>query len=201
MAVDRHDAEASREFRLEGIGLLLGGGFLLALLVGAFFLGRWVERSGSPPDITSTDASGPLAQVTNREPDADAGAGLTYFDSLEGGEKEEEPGREMPDRLAMDREPPPAPAEDLPAAPPPPAATGGDWFVQVAAVRDQGSASAMIGKLERQGYNVRLFSEREGQGLLYKVRVGGYAAEQSARDAAERLRSGGYEGVWVTKVE
>ncbi len=48
MVVDRHDADSSHEFRLEGIGLLLGGGLLLAMLVGAFFVGRWVERSGAP---------------------------------------------------------------------------------------------------------------------------------------------------------
>ena len=43
-------------------------------------------------------------------------------DSLEGGEKQQEPGREMPDQLAMDREPAPAPEPPAEETPAPPAA-------------------------------------------------------------------------------
>ena len=195
MVVDRHDADSNHEFRLEGIGLLLGGGLLLAMLVGAFFVGRWVERSGDPSGVVSTDASGPLVQVTTREPDADATQGLTYFDSLDGGEKQQESSREMPSRQAAERDRKP-PSRDQPAA-----TTGGNYYVHVGALRDEGSAAELVDTLERQGYGVRLFSEREGQGMLYKIRVGGYAAEQEARDAAGSLRDSGYPGAWVIRAD
>ena len=186
MAVDRHEPDSTRELRLEGFGLLVGGSLLLGLLVGAFFLGRWVERGVRAPVVLGADTGGPLAEVATREPDADAGRGQTYFDSLEGAEKQPEPAREVRNRQAA------APPAALAAA------AGGDYFVQVGALRDEHAASELIDALKAQGYGVRLFSEREGQGLLYKVRVGGYDSEQGARDAAGRLRSAGYAGAWVT---
>ena len=33
-----------REFRLEGLGLAVVGGVLIAVLFGAFYTGRWYER-------------------------------------------------------------------------------------------------------------------------------------------------------------
>jgi hypothetical protein len=48
---------------------------------------------------------------------------------------------------------------------------------------------------------VRLFSEREGRGALYKVRVGGYPSRDGARSAADRLEREGYSGAWVTEVQ
>jgi len=197
MAADRHDAESTHEFRLEGIGLVLGGGFLIAVIAGAFFLGRWFERSANPAEGLSADGAGPLAQITTREPDADAGQGLNYFDDLEGPGKQAEPAREAATQEAVKRE-----AEPRPAAPvEQPAVRAGDFYVQVSALRDQAAAAELIDTLKKQGYDVRLFSEREGQGVLYKVRVGGYASEQRARDTAARLRSAGYAGAWVTAAD
>jgi len=201
MAADRHDADSTREFRLEGIGLVLGGGFLIAVIAGAFFLGRWVERSANPAETLSAGGAGPLAQITTREPDADAGQGLTYFDNLEGEGKQVEPAREAAKRPALAREAEePRPASPSTRVEQPPARAG-DFYVQVGALRDQAAAAELIDSLKQQGYDVRLFSEREGQGVLYKVRVGGYATEQRARDTATRLKSEGYAGAWVTAAD
>ena len=163
MAAERHEPESMHEFRLEGIGLLLGGGLLLAMMAGAFFLGRWVERGAQPGGPQPVSGSGPLSQVLTPEPGADVGQGVTHFDNLDGAEKQLEPAREVP-----------PPKGAMPAAASAAAqADGGRYYVQVSALRDQGTAAEMIDMLKAQGYGVRLFSEREGQGTLYKVRVGG----------------------------
>ena len=194
MAVERHEPESMHEFRLEGIGLLLGGGLLLGLLAGAFFLGRWVERGAQPGGPQPVSGSGPLSQVLTPEPDADVGLGVTHFDDLQGAEKQLEPARELtPPAGAM---PATRPASSRPS----PAASSADegrYYVQVSALRDQGAAAELIDMLKAQGYGVRLFSEREGQGMLYKVRVGGYATEQEARVMVAKLRKTGYPGAWV----
>ena len=214
MAADRHGPDTTREFRLEGFTLVLCGGVLVALVAGAFFLGRWVERGASPPPLTRQDVGADPAPEAARLPDADAGRGRTYFDSLEGAPLQEEPGREARAREAAvpatRTDPPPtastppssAPSETPPDVAPAAAAShDGSYFVQVSALRDERAASELIDALKAQGYGVRLFSEREGSGLLYKVRVGGYASEQGARDAATRLRAAGYAGAWVTTVD
>ena len=197
MAAERHEPESMHEFRLEGIGLLLGGGLLLALMVCAFFLGRWVERGAGPATVPAVSAGGPVSQVLTTQPDAEVGQGLTHFDDLEGAEKQPEPARELPrspDVIPATRPvPSPPPAASGSAAP----ADGGRYYVQVSALRDQDAAVEVIDTLKAQGYGVRLFSEREGQGLLYKVRVGGYSTEQKARDMADQLRNAGYAGAWV----
>jgi len=194
MAADRHDSDSTRELRLEGIGLLLGGGFLLALIVGAFFLGRWVERQAGPPDALTADGAGPLAQIAAREPDADAAEGLTYFDTVEGAEKQIETGREIPTPTA-------APGASAPrqGAPAEPAARveEGRFYVQVLALRDQHAAAEVIESLKAKGYGVHLFPEREGQGTLYKVRVGGYATRDEASAARDALRGAGHPGAFV----
>ncbi len=193
MAVERHEPESMHEFRLEGIGLLLGGGLLLAMIVGAFFLGRWVERGAQPGGPQPVSGSGPLRQVLTPEPDADVGQGVTHFDNLDGAEKQLEPAREIPP--AKGAMPATQPVSSRPSAAA--QADEGRYYVQVSALRDQGAAAELIDMLKAQGYGVRLFSEREGQGMLYKVRVGGYATEQEARVMVAKLRKTGYPGAWV----
>ena len=198
MVAERHESESMHEFRLEGIGLLLGGGLLLGLLLGAFFLGRWVERGARVAGPQPLSGSGPLSQVLTPEPDADVGQGLTHFDDLEGAEKQLEPTREVPPpKGVMPATRPVASRPNSTASSPAAQADAGRYYVQVSALRDQGAAVEVIDTLKAQGYGVRLFSEREGQGMLYKVRVGGYATEQEARDMAAQLRKVGYAGAWV----
>ena len=198
MAAERHEPDSMHEFRLEGIGLLLGGGLLLAMMLCAFFLGRWVERGARPSTPQPVSGGGPLSQVLTPEPDADVGQGVTHFDDLEGPEKQPEPGREIPPPEGAIPATQPVSSRPRPAGPGPTArADEGRYYVQVSALRDQGAAVEVIDTLKAQGYAVRLFSEREGQGMLYKVRVGGYATDQEARAMATELRKAGYAGAWV----
>ncbi len=194
MTADRHESESAHELRLEGLGLLLGGGFLLALIVGSFFLGRWVERRAHPTPTLTAEAAGPLAQIGAREPDLEAAEGLDFFDTVEGEQKQAEPSREVQKPAPRERKTP------APSTRPAPVVEGGDFYVQVVAVRDQGAAAEVIETLEAKGYGVRLFSEREGQGTLYKVRVGGYATREQAGSARDALRQSGHPGafVWTT---
>jgi len=194
MADERRD-EGVREFRLEGLGLAVIGGVLLAALAGAFFLGRWYERQTLGPIAARAAGEGdPLANVVRaveQEPaDVDADAG--YFDRIEGGEQQAEPQREARQPAST-----PGPAGGAPAAAAAPERAG-DYFVQVFAGRDESSAAALVQRLRAAGHPVRLHSEREGDGSLYKVQVGGYATMDEARAAAKRLQDQGYPGAWVT---
>ena len=93
MSVDRQESETVPEMRLEGLGLVLVAVLLLGALVGAFFLGKWVERQAHPVESVGQPRPDPLAQLA-LEPASVAEDGLTYFAHLEGSEKELEPARE-----------------------------------------------------------------------------------------------------------
>ena len=73
--------------------------------------------------------------------------------------------------------------------------------MQVFAGRDRKAAESLFDQLKSAGYPARVFSEREGAGGLFKVRVGGYATEDEARSAASKLQKAGFAGAWVTRIE
>ena len=202
MASDPKDGNGVREFRLEGIGLLLVGGLLIVLLGSAFWFGRWYERQLSPGAASAGTATGsidPLANVAEAEPAADVDEAADFFDEAQGGQKQLEPQREVrsePARPATppaDDAPPPARAAEAPS--------GGKFYVQVFAGRDRNSAEGLVRDLQGQGYSVRLFSEREGRGALYKVRVGGYPTRDAAAGASDKLKREGHAGAFVTEVD
>ena len=209
MTAERGRDDAGRELRLEGAGLVVVGGILLAAIGGAFYLGKWVERRSHPPLPVGTMAQGPLSQVVQPESYDDAERGRSFFDAPQGEQKELEPSREArPDPEPTLEAGPPgspgaAPAESPgaanPAAPPDPGGEGA-YFVQVFAGRDRSSAESLVGKLKNQGYDVRVFSEREGQGILFKVRVGGYPSKDRAQRIAASLKKSGYSA-WVPPLE
>ena len=89
-----------RELRLEGAGLFIVGGLLLAALAGSFYLGRWVERRGAIPGSAPGIATRQAAEARS-EPAVDVGKETTYFDTVSGGEKEAEPEREARRREAQ----------------------------------------------------------------------------------------------------
>ena len=82
-----------------------------------------------------------------------------------------------------------------------PGRSSGPYYVQVFAGRDRRAAEGLVGQLQAGNYSVRLFSDRSGGDALFKVRVGGYATEDEARDAAADLVQQGYGGAWVTRLE
>jgi cell division septation protein DedD len=199
MSTERRGAEQVRELRLEGGGLF-GIAALLVLLVGAaFWLGRWYERQAEParPATATGDAPAHVAPPVEQAP-LDVDRSVTYFDEPRGGQQALEPEREIRPQPSAAEEPRrPAGGQAARA----PQATGGDFYVQVFAGRDEQAAAGMVRTLESDGYVVRLFTEREGQSSLYKVRVGGYETRERALAAADALRVDGYPGAWVTQVE
>jgi cell division septation protein DedD len=187
MAPEAGERDAPREFRLEGVGLAVVGGVLVALLIGAFELGRTVERWSAPARATGS-ASDPLAGV---EPTSDeAPEKLTFFDTLSGGGKEPEPKREAARGTA--------PSSPEVTAPPPPSA--GAWFVQVFVGRDREAAGEVVRTLRGKGYPVRADAVSEGRsGSLYKVRVGGFPSREAAEAQAQKLHDDGQASTWVVR--
>ena len=202
---DRDDSQL-REFRLEGVGLFVMGGVFLVVMACAFYLGRWVERRAAGPDTGTllTDQAIPGSARSEKPVDVTGEAG--YFDTIEGA-TEAEPERqaiELPsaapdvveESAGVVRAPdktPPRREETAPAA--------GPFYVQLFAGRDKASAEGLVRGLGDRGYRVRLDTERAGDGVLYRVRVGGYAAKPDAEVLANRLRSEGYSDAWVTQVD
>ena len=185
MLPDDARRDEPREFRLEGWLLTIAGGVLVALLFGAFQLGRAVERWSAPSKAVAQPAD-PLGNV--EQDVVDSTEKLTFFDTLAGGGKEAEPGRE---------------ARPKPAAPPPAETpvTPGPWFVQVFVGRDRQAAEEVVRSLREQRYPVRIDAVAEGaSGKLFKVRVGGYPTKEAADSGADRLHADGHGGTWVVRV-
>jgi cell division protein FtsN len=206
MEPERGGEGGIREVRLEGLALVVVGGVLLASICGAYYLGRWVERRANPAQLVGAPGQGPLSQVTRSETAADATEDVSFFDDLRGDRLEAEPEREA--RPAAESTEPAARRSSETAAEKttPPASRAadaggqGDYWVQVFAGRDRSSAETLVSKLKREGYVVRVFSEREGQGLLFKVRVGGYPSKDHAQRTATVLKESGYSA-WVPPLE
>lgn len=198
-----HDVEEVREFRLEGLGLLLVSAIMLAALSGAFYLGRWYESRhlDSAHGAQAELASLPGADSETRTKVVSAAEGLTAFDTVEGGVVEE-PGREARSAARAAR---PAPGDEGAAPTPVPAApkssvVTGPWTVQVAAVRDRQSAEQLFGELDDKGFEARIDTVREGSDTIFKVRVGGFADKDAAGPTAARLETAGYAS-WVTRID
>jgi cell division septation protein DedD len=197
MPNDREGEGDVREFRLEGATLVVAVAALVLVLGGTFMLGRWVERrSSAGTERGALPAEDPLTQVTTTEEPADVDAGADYFDRADEGDQQLEPQREA--RTAAPEESTPAAgrASSAPAA----TASAGDFYVQVWAGRDREAAELLVDKLQKEGYPVRLFSDRAEGDTLFKVRVGGYPSESDARRMSGELEQKGYRGAWVTSV-
>jgi len=194
MTSEHEETGEVREFRLEGATLVVVVVVLVVALGGAFYLGRLVERKDHPAGAFAAGAGeDPLANVAQSEDPADVDESSGFFDQGEGGQGELEPEREVRRGLGK------AEDEKAPAAAGQ-AASAGSYFVQVWAGRDHQAAEVMIEKLQKEGYSVRLFSDRVESDTLYKVRVGGFETEDQARNMATELEQKGYRGAWVTTV-
>lgn len=184
MPSDDDAREVSREIRLEGPLLIVAAGFLLALLFGAFALGRAVERWSAPARTSSSSES-----AGNAEPETAEAEKPTFFDTTTGSGKEAEPSREAQTKAA-------------PAVPPPAPVTAGSWFVQVFVGRDRQAAEDVVRALRAKRYPVRIDAVSEGaSGSLFKVRVGGFPTKDQADAGAEKLRNDGHSGAWVVRVQ
>lgn len=193
--VDRQETDAVREVRFEGWGLLAVVSVLVIAGGISFYGGRLYERGlGPSPAVVSNSDLDPLGQIVHqgRElPPADVEEAADHFDGPANAGTPAEPRREIPQQKAA----------DATEGRPDPEATrvdDGAFFVQVFAGRDRRAAELLIEKLRSDSFAVKLFSQSEGQGSLYKVRVGGYKTRDAARVAAGELQKKGYNGAWVT---
>lgn len=192
---ERQSGDSVREFRFEGVGLVVVLGAVLLTLAGAFWGGRWYERRQGPPGAAGGPLdSGPLTHVVEPQEAVDTDASVDYFDGASGGERQAESGRQA-------RELPPAPVKIEEAPQPVAEPSAGRFYVQVFAGRDRGSAEKIVGKLREGGFTVRMFTENPGADPLFKVRVGGFATQDDARAAATRLKGAGHDGAFVTEVD
>ena len=60
------------------------------------------------------------------------------------------------------------------------------------------AAELLVDKLQKDGYAVKIVSDRVEGDTLFKVRVGGYETEAEARRMSGELEGKGYRGAWVT---
>ena len=197
---ERREAEPVREFRFEGVGLVVVMAGVLLALAGAFWTGRWYERRQAPPSPAGGPLeSGPLTHVVDPQDPLDTDVSADYFDAADGGERELESDRQVRTPAPPPEEPPLARAggatEETAAA-----RIGGSFYVQVFAGRDRSSAERLVGQLESDGFSVRLFTENPGADPLFKVRVGGYGTKDEAREAATTLQKKGHAGAFVTEL-
>ena len=177
-----------RELRLEGLTLALAGGILVALLFGAFELGRAVERWNAPARASSP--GDPLGALPPEPSEAQEKEKPTFFDTTSAPGQEAEPRREA-------RATPPAASP--PASAPP--LSPGSWYVQVFVGRDRAAAEEVVRTLKSRGYPVRTDAVAEGKSdSLYKVRVGGYPTKEAADAGAERLHKDGQASTWVVRL-
>ncbi len=182
-----------RELRLEGVGLFVIVAFLGAGLVGAFFLGRWYERSSAPLGLDQL-ASDPLENVVAPDQVEDVDVGANRFDTVEGSPVAE-PARQATPPVAQT-------SEERPVQTSPPATAGkGSFYVQIAAFRDRSSADKVAAELDSAGYPVNVFSENGPSGQLFKVRVGGYGTRDEAATIAGELKTKGHPGAFPMKVD
>jgi cell division septation protein DedD len=190
-----------RELRLEGAGLFLIVAFLGAGLIGAFFLGRWYERSSAPPVGLSQLASDPLENVVPPDQVEDVDSGANNFDKVDGSTVAE-PARQATAPAAQDSDTKPVEKpQQAPAQAKPAAASGGSFYVQIAAFRDRSSADKVVGELTSGGYAANVFSENGPSGQLYKVRVGGFATRDEAAAIAGELKTKGHAGAFPTEID
>ena len=202
MSPDNESGSGVREFRLEGLGLFVLVGAAVVLLVGAFWVGRWYERTVRGP-ASFQDGTAGASDSTAGDPAAvvegEAEEGLTYFDTVEGGEKESETWREArpSPTVAPGGEGETAPDQPAPAA----EGSGGPWFVQVFAGRDRASAENIAARLGDLGYPVKVHTVREGQTSLFKVGVGGFESREEADVRVAELKERGFESAWTNRFD
>lgn len=196
----RNNDEEVREFQLEGTGLVMVCVAAAMALIIAFFVGRWYERRLHPTGPAVTMADGRVIQDRSGVESGEVSAedGLTYFDTVEGGQKESEPGRQA--RTVETGSVSTGTTEPAREEQPVLEQRRGPWFVQVFAGRDRTSAERLVATLEEKGYPVKMQTVREGQGALYKVKIGGYPEREDASKVAEELKRNGFPGAWIPPI-
>ena len=188
----------SHEILLENRHLAIVGAGVLVLCVGAFFLGRWTERSHwVNPDTPLPRVAG-AAESLPIEPVRD----IAPAPPSDGQEGEEVLPPESSAPAAGQSNPQPA-GPALAAAPRAEKVREGsgsrdDLYIQVLATRSADAAQTLRERLAGRDYPATVVSSPDPQGRpLYRVRVGGYASRQEAERIALRLRKEERLRTWI----
>ena len=195
MSKERNNAE----LEIGGFGLLAAALLVLGMCAASFWLGRWSVQAG-----VGVSANGRADEAVMKE-EGDVGEALTFFDGLElapelsvQGDERTELGSDAPG----EEKPAPETAAPAPgsASPPLPAASGdGRFQIQVLASAERTAAEAVLARLQRRGYRaVVVEGEKDGR-PIYRVRVGGYSDEASARRAADAIEEQEGLRTWIIR--
>lgn len=199
------------EFQLDTAQILLVVAGLLALCATSFVLGRWMERDRwKEASAKSTPLNGKIAE-------SDAGADLTFFDTLGARNAEparqaatphpapsappqgaaEEPGMKIP-APAAGSDPSPAVGPSQPGHPAGPPAAG-EFAVQVFA-GDRTQAEKLVASLARKGFAAKILPGASGSSAA-RVRVVGFKTRADAEHVADRLKREEQLHPWVLKTD
>lgn len=146
----------------------------------------------TPPAAQATvDASTPPPQPVNDE--------LSYYSRL-GDKATPEETLRAPDRsevaASTTTSAPPAPKPS--AAPASPGAA--DFSIQVAALRDQSDATALVQRLKGKGYQAFVVEPfPAGSSAVYRVRVGAFKTRRAAEAVARRLEQEEKFKPWIIR--
>jgi DedD protein len=172
-----------REIQLTGKKLVFVFMSTLLVAVVVFLLGVWVGRGIADPASAgaAADAAG-VAGDTQAAVNAGTEPGkLNYPNVLQGNPPAAPPPVQAP---PPDPKPDPKPEATKPPAPPPAAAKGG-WVVQLGAFSSKANADGLAARLKARNHAAFVISLPVGP--QFKVRVGPFASEAEARQAAARL--------------
>ena len=74
----------------------------------------------------------------------------------------------------------------------------GNLMIQVGAFKERATANGLVKKLQERGYNARLLEKiSKNFGLLYRVRIQGYASMSEARLATSQLKKQGFGDAFI----
>ena len=173
--------------RLLGALVLLGFAFLVATVLpgpepsvpGAGAVAAYDLRTGAPIRVTPVPEAEPAAptQVTEADPEATPAPPKPAAAPAPSAAPAASP--------AVPAGPRPALKVDESLETPPVAA---DWYVQVGSYSSQANARGVLQKLFGMGMPTVIQSVSVGKNLWYRVRVGPYAGETSARKALATVR-------------
>jgi cell division septation protein DedD len=204
------------KFEVSALGVLLLATATLVASGVVFLLGIYVGKSIVESRIAQDNRvvrlPVPTPGATGKSDEVD----VTFWDKLAKGEGTPPPAAsptataiETPIRVAPAvATPPPAqrPTEK-PVAPAPPVAPkrpappappeGGAFQIQVNAMADRNRADELVRDLKGLGYEAFISAARVADKTLYRVRVGGLASAEAAKQAVARLRDQGYPNAFL----
>ena len=205
--------------------VILVGVFLMGLLVGRGVLATKGAPGVDTVAASEAEPSLPPAPATSASSQAPSTAGekLSYAERLGSSEPAKEqlkpegssalpaspPAPKAESIAPAAAAPPPAPARPAPTpapAPGPAAAAakpaepaGGAFSIQVAALREQQEADAIVKRLAAKGYPAYVVAPAKGAPPVFRVRVGKYKDRSEADTVAARLQKEEQFKPWIVR--